>query len=260
MQNHNDTIIKTQENFFRKILYLSFYCKGSKRFVWVSTERGRWRPNINCNILTPNIWPSTLCLSRSPDAQPEAQRPTLLGDDFLYCILSASSPDLNPSRPHGFTYHLSSFSVSNSNWNSSGAPRLQGLMWLYLPHLVPLRLQLYCNSVLTSVLTELYNSSTSTQSPTRSLKSHVWSSSSGNNCHAVHRYSLPVHQSMSVPWEFFYLVPFHHPISAHTELTAIRMCHLLPVHHLGMAFLAGSKVKIPHYFIKKSFTLSHTQL
>ena len=27
--------------------------------------------------------------------------------------------------------------------------------------------------------------------------------------------SLPVHQSMSVPWEFFYLVPFHQPISAH---------------------------------------------
>ena len=29
-------------------------------------------------------------------------------------------------------------------------------------------------------------------------------------------HSLPVHQSMSVPWEFFYLVPFHQPISAHT--------------------------------------------
>ena len=42
-------------------------------------------------------------------------------------------------------------------------------------------------TVLTSVLTELYNSSTPTQSPTRSLKSHVWSSSSGNKCHAVHR-------------------------------------------------------------------------
>ena len=25
------------------------------------------------------------------------------------------------------------------------------------------------------------------------------------------------------------------------------MCHLLPVHHLGMAFLAGSKVKIQRY-------------
>ena len=27
-------------------------------------------------------------------------------------------------------------------------------------------------------------------------------------------HSLPVHQSMSVPWEFFYFVPFHQPISA----------------------------------------------
>ena len=33
----------------------------------------------------------------------------------------------------------------------------------------------------------LYNSSTPIQSPTRSLEWHVWSSSSGNNCHAVHR-------------------------------------------------------------------------
>ena len=28
-------------------------------------------------------------------------------------------------------------------------------------------------------------------------------------------HSLPVHQSMSVPWEFFYLVPLHQPISSH---------------------------------------------
>ena len=28
-------------------------------------------------------------------------------------------------------------------------------------------------------------------------------------------HSLPVRQSMSVPWEIFYLVPFHQPISAH---------------------------------------------
>ena len=36
------------------------------------------------------------------------------------------------------------------------------------------------------VLTELYNSSTPTQLPTQSLERYVWSSSSGNNCHAVH--------------------------------------------------------------------------
>ena len=32
------------------------------------------------------------------------------------------------------------------------------------------------------------------------------------------------------------------------EITVIRMCHFLPVHHLGMVFLAGSKAKIQHNF------------
>ena len=30
-------------------------------------------------------------------------------------------------------------------------------------------------------------------------------------------------------------------------ITAVRMCHPLPVHHLGMVFLAGSKAKIHFY-------------
>ena len=42
-----------------------------------------------------------------------------------------------------------------------------------LPHLVYILLQLYCNWHWDSNSTELYNSSTSTRSPTRSLKSHV---------------------------------------------------------------------------------------
>ena len=87
----------------------------------------------------------------------------------------------------------------------SGAPSPFGLAWLTLP-------QLFYNSVsncLSSVLTELYNSSTPTQSPTRSLKWHVWSSSSGNNCHAVQR---SIASGVSVDEciiGIFYLVPFH---------------------------------------------------
>ena len=106
-----------------------------------------------------------MCLSRSPDAQPKAQRPTLLGDGFLYCILSATS--LNP--------------------NQSGDQGPFGLMWLSIPHLVYNSDSNSNRNSLTSVLTELYNSSTSTQSPTRFLESHVGLSSSGNNCYAVHR-------------------------------------------------------------------------
>ena len=96
--------------------------------------------------------------------------------------------------------------VSNSN-SIRGPKGLIGLVWLSLPHVV-----FYSNSIggpegplcravvfsttsylvphsncLTSVLNELYNSSTPTQSPTQSLGWHVWSSSNGNNCHTVHR-------------------------------------------------------------------------
>ena len=92
-----------------------------------------------------------------------------------------------------------------------------GRLWLSL-------LQLVNNShsssnsnstVLTSVLTELYNSLTSTRSPTRSLKSHVWSSSSGKNCRAVHRSLSSGASVYECTMGIFYLVPFHQPISAH---------------------------------------------
>ena len=44
---------------------------------------------------------------------------------------------------------------------------------------------------------------------------------------------------------FFSLSHFVHqfPTTRFPLLTAIGMCHFLPVHHLGMAFLAGSKTK-----------------
>ena len=74
------------EDFFNKYVPLNLFARFEK-VVWGSTVRGSWRTNRNCNILTPLLWPSALCLSRSPDAQPEALRPTLLGDGFLYCIL-----------------------------------------------------------------------------------------------------------------------------------------------------------------------------
>ena len=41
VQYHNDTIIKTQEDFFREI-YLSLYCKGSKmlfKVLWWEGDR-----------------------------------------------------------------------------------------------------------------------------------------------------------------------------------------------------------------------------
>ena len=96
----------------------------------------------------------------------------------------------------------------------------------------------------TSVLTELYNSLTSTRSPTRSLKSHVRSSSTGNNCHAVHR-SLSSGASVYECIMGFILSYFisQFPPTRFPLITAIRMCHFLPVHHLGWHFWPGRRSK-----------------
>ena len=122
--------------------------------------RGSWGTNITAIFWPPLLWPSTLCLSRSPGLLNRRPRGPLCWLSLPHLISNFSGPQLIRGSKSPF-----------------------GLMWLSLPHLI-------YNSVsncLTSVLTELYNSSMPTQSPTRSLEWHVWLSSSGNNCHAVHR-------------------------------------------------------------------------
>ena len=64
----------------------------------------------------------------------------------------------------------------------SGVPRAPSAgWWLSLPHLVSNSSELQLTDFLSSP------SYIIVQSPTQSLEWHVWSSSSGNNCHAVHR-------------------------------------------------------------------------
>ena len=55
---HIDARIKTGEDFFKKI-YLSLYLKGL-------CVRGSWRTNRTATYWPPLLWPSALCLSRSP--------------------------------------------------------------------------------------------------------------------------------------------------------------------------------------------------
>ena len=145
---------------------------------------------------------------------------------FPYHISSITPSDLElrlirapkaPSTWCGFTYHFSSTSDSISNWNS-----------------------------LISVLTELYNSSTSTQSSTRPLKSQVWSSSSGNNCPAVHS-SLSSGASvyeciMGISFTSSHFVS-QFPPTRFPLITAIKMCHFLPVHHSEWHFWPGRRSK-----------------
>ena len=172
-----DAMINKQEDFFNKIFTSHFICKGSKRVTKCLRVSGSWRPKRNCNIFTPNLWPSTLCLSRSPGAQTEALGSTLLGAGFLYCILSATSLDPNSSGPQalsawcGFPFHVSSNSVYNSTETST-----QLLFWLrYIIVHHPL---------------DLWNRMFNRHQAEITVMQFT--------CH-----SLPVHQSMSVPWEFF---------------------------------------------------------
>ena len=69
----------------------------------------------------------------------------------------------------------------------------------------------------------------------------VWSSSSENNCHPVQR---PLSSGASEYNGIFFFTSSHFisqfPPTQFPLITAIRMCHFLPVHHLGMAFFAGS--------------------
>ena len=228
MQHHYDTINKqTQEDFFINICTSHFIVRVRKGLLKVCMWEGGGDRTETAIFWPPLLWPATLCLSCSPDAQLEAQwRSSLLDDSFLYCILSASSLDPNSSGPQapsawcGFPYHISSITPS---------PVVTGTA-----------------TVLTSVLTELHNSSTPTQLPTRSLKSHVWSSSSGNNCHAVHR-SLSSGASvyectMGIFFTSSHFVSQFLPMWF-PHITATRMCHLLPVHYLEWHFWPGRRSK-----------------
>ena len=168
---------------------------------------------------------SVVSFSFSRAAHPEARGLSfLLSAGFLYHILSPTGL-WNYWGPRG------------PLWPSVAFPTTSYQQHLWSPtHWLP-------------VFTELYNSSTPTQSPTQSLEWHVWSSSSGNDCHAVQR---SLSSGASVYECIMGFLPC--PISSDNfrlrdffRLLAIGMRHFLPVHHFGMACLAGSKVKIQQY-------------
>ena len=136
----------------------------------------------------PLLWPSTLCLSRSPDAQPEALGPLCWWWlSLLHLISNFSGPQTPsgfpraPSVGRGFLYHTSSNSVPNST-----ATATVTLSWLSY-------IIVHANSIAYS-----------------NLEWHDWSSSRGNNCHAVHRTLSSRCISLWV-YHGLYLVPFHQP-------------------------------------------------
>ena len=169
-ESYRHTIKKSNTVFFRKI-YLSLYLKGL-------CVRESWRPNRTTTYWPILLWPSALCLSRSPgwlNRRPGSPAFCwVLAFSTTSCLQLPNSKLLNRGSrgllllSAGFLYHI----FPPSSWS--------GLQTDWLP-----------------VFTELYNSSIAHSiSPhdwlsecvaSASLEWDVWSSWSGNNCHAVHR-------------------------------------------------------------------------
>ena len=113
--NHNDTTIKDEWRLLYKNMYLSFYCKGSKRVTQGFTVRRSWRLNKDSNTLTPTL----MAIS-------------VVSFSFYWCSIGGPGAQLSAkcwlSQPHLVTY---------------GSPKLTGgpegpfgWVWLSLPHLV----------------------------------------------------------------------------------------------------------------------------
>ena len=206
-----DAMIKTQEDFFI-IIFTSHFIARVWKVVWGFTVRGSWRLNINCNILTPLLWPSCcvflvlLMLNRMP-------RGSLCW--VIYYILSATSlvPKLHrgsrgPPRP-GVAFPTTTCLQLSGTLLATPLARRTQLSYIIIRR--PL---------------DLWN---------RMFNRHQ----AEITVMQFRGHSLPVHLSMSVPWEFFsssHLMS-QFPPTRFPHITAIGMCHFLPVHHLGISFL-----------------------
>ena len=175
----------------------------------------------NCNILTPLLWPSTLCLSRSLDAQPEVQRPLCLVMAFFttsyqHLLWTPTHQGPKPLRPGValsttlVLLRLTTVCNFHRDSNSTGT---------WLPS--------WLRYILVQRLLDLWN---------RMFNRHQ----AEITVMQFTGHSLPVHQSMSVPWEFFSSSHFisQFPPTRFPLITAIRMYHFLPVHHLEWHFWA----------------------
>ena len=155
--------ITTSEAFFWKICTSLFIVRVRKGLLRVLNVRGNWRPNRTAIYWLPLLWSSALCLSRSPG--------------------------LLNRRPRGpaVSWMMAFFTASYNQLVSKTSSRIPRTLRPGVPFPTTSRLSLCPITNWLPVLTELYNSSSPTQSPTQSLEWHVWSSSSENNCHPVQR-------------------------------------------------------------------------
>ena len=187
--------------------------------MWGFTVRGSWRPNINCNILTPLLWPSRcvvlvlLMLNRRPMAH-----------SWMMAFFIASYQHL--------------LLTPNSIGVSEGP---LGRVWLSLPHLVSSCLELnwqllarrtQLNYIIVRRPLDLWN---------RMFNRHQ----AEITVMQFRGHSFAVHHSVVYHGNFSCLSHFisQFPPTRFPLITAIIIYHFLPVHRLEWHFWPGQKVK-----------------
>ena len=141
---------------------------------------GSWRPNRTAIYIDPHSYDRQRCVFLVLEGC-STGGPLCWVRDFstASCHQQVSKHhrgSRGPLRP-GVAFLTTSYQQLLLTPTQSGAPRAPSA-WCGFPyHILSIT-----PTVWLLVLTELYNSST----PTQSSEWHVWSSSSGNKCHAVH--------------------------------------------------------------------------
>ena len=146
---------QTREDFLRKICTSHFIVRVRKGLLRIWLWEGVGDRIKTAIYWPPLLWPSALSFSFSWCS---TGGPGAHSAGFLYCILSPTG--LVPKLHQG-----------------SRGPLRPGVAFPTTSRLY----HIWSPTVWLPVLTELYNSSTPTQSPTQSLEWHVWLSSSRNN-------------------------------------------------------------------------------
>ena len=228
MQHHNDTIIKTDAG---RLLYknynLSFYCNGSKGLCGVLLWEG-----AGDRTETVTFWPKTYGRQRC-----------------VFLVLQGCST--GGLRVHSARCWLSLLHLISI---FSGPQLMRAKRPLRPDVAFPTTSRLTLTGTRTPRRTQL-----PTAPWTRTQLSYImvqrpldlWSRMFDRHQAEITvmqftSHSLPVHQSMSKPWEFFSSSYFisQFPLTRFPLLTAIGMCHFLPVHHLEWHFGPGQNVKI----------------
>ena len=207
-----------QGDFFIKYFTSHFICKVSKRVTQSLRVRGSWRPNIT-EIFWPRSYGRQLCVFF-----------------VLHGCSTGALAFLTTSRPAPQLY--SPVSTGSLNPIDRNSTVLCSIRRPYITFKLP-------RGDMDTPPQLLPISSDRDVSLPLSLEWPVWSSSSGNNCHPVQR-SLSSGASVYESIMGFFLP---RPISSANFrprdflVTAIRMCHFLPVHYLEWHFWPGQQVK-----------------